>query len=312
MLETQFDVRPMTIGAEIIGLASGNESNPANRSALYEAWLRYGFLLFRDIATSEQHLAISRCFGELEMHPFPEVRCRDNPLLTELGGSTRTVGYVYDGSELRVNRLAWHRDSAFTPDVCKGAMLRMVETPPSEGETAFADTAAAYDDLPDMVKARLEGLEYKASFRLNPMTLTWPRAFWRTARPATSDEDPQGGFRQEDTEATATFPAIVHPAVLRHPESGRTCLFLSPNHVDHFLGMALTESEALLKYLVRHMLQPRYVYEHRWSVNDAILWDNRRVMHAAMGWKPGQMRRALRTTLAGPLRTGRLYDASPA
>jgi taurine dioxygenase len=60
------------------------------------------------------------------------------------------------------------------------------------------------------------------------------------------------------------------------------------------------------------MLQPRYVYAHRWAVNEAILWDNRRFMHAANGWRPDQPRRALRTTLAGALRTGRLFEEEAA
>jgi taurine dioxygenase len=102
----------------------------------------------------------------------------------------------------------------------------------------------------------------------------------------------------------------VHPAVLVHPESGRKCIFLSPTYVDFFLGMSQSESDELLQYLVRHMVQARYVYKHHWSVNDAIVWDNRRMMHAAVGNKPGDRRRGLRTTLAGQLRTGRYFEES--
>ena len=96
--------------------------------------------------------------------------------------------------------------------------------------------------------------------------------------------------------------------VLAHPESGRKCLFLSPTYVDRFLGLDQAESDALLRRLTAHMLQPRYVYRHRWRVNDAIVWDNRRFMHAGMGNRPGEPRFGLRTTLAGPLRTGRYFD----
>lgn len=103
---------------------------------------------------------------------------------------------------------------------------------------------------------------------------------------------------------------MVHPAVLVHPESGRKCIFLSPTYIDHFLSMAPSASDALLRYLVEHMVQPRYVYKHHWSVNDAIVWDNRRMMHAAVGNEPGDRRRGLRTTLAGQLRAGRFFDES--
>ena len=70
------------------------------------------------------------------------------------------------------------------------------------------------------------------------------------------------------------------------------------------------ESQALFSKLVDHLLQDRYVYTHRWRINDALAWDNRRCMHAAAGTPIGQRRRGLRTTLAGDWVVGRLYDQS--
>jgi taurine dioxygenase len=311
MSKNQFSVRSMVVGAEIIGLPVGGESDPGIQEALYAAWLEHGILLFRDIDSTVRHLALSRCFGELEIHPFPEARAEENPLFIELGGRKTTPAFLYDGADLRVNRIPWHRDTAYTPDICKGAMLRMLEAPPVEGETLFADTAMAYEDLPAHVKARLEGLEYRASLRLGTLEQTRPGALWETAREATQEEDPYAG-RQTPYDATAQsrYPSVVHPAVLVHPESGRKCIFLSPTYVDFFLGMSQSESDELLQYLVRHMVQARYVYKHHWSVNDAIVWDNRRMMHAAVGNKPGDRRRGLRTTLAGQLRTGRYFEES--
>ena len=113
-------------------------------------------------------------------------------MFIELGGRKTTPAFLYDGADLRVNRIPWHRDTAYTPDICKGAMLRMLEVPPVEGETLFADTAMAYEDLPAHVKARLEGLEYRASLRLGTLEQTRPGALWQTAREATREEDPQG------------------------------------------------------------------------------------------------------------------------
>jgi alpha-ketoglutarate-dependent taurine dioxygenase len=72
--------------------------------------------------------------------------------------------------------------------------------------------------------------------------------------------------------------------------------------------MSQAESDELLSYLVDHMLKPRYVHQHKWSINEAIVWDNRRVMHASPGNKPGEPRKGLRTTLAGAVRTGRYFD----
>jgi taurine dioxygenase len=301
---------PMAVGAEVEGLAIAPPIPEAVRQALYDAWLARGVLVFRGVDTPEKHIALSRCFGELEIHPFPEARAAEDPLFIEIGGAKQTAPLVYDETDLKVNRIPWHRDTAYTPGICKGAVLRMLEVPPVEGETLFADTAMAWDDLPDAMKQRLEGLEYKATLRLGNIDQTRPGALWRTAREATAEEDPAGAVRRiyEDS-AVARYPSVVHPAVLTHPESGRRCIFLSPTYVDGFLGLGAAESDELLRFLVAHQTQARYVYKHRWSPNDAILWDNRRFMHAAVGNRPGDRRRGLRTTLAGQLQTGRYYEA---
>lgn len=310
MSSKAFVVRSMPVGAEISGLRPGAEADADVAAALYAAWLQHGILLFRNVDSAARHLTLSRCFGELEIHPFPEARAEENPLFIELGGKKTTPAFVFDG-HVRVNRLPWHRDTAYTPDICKGAMLRMLEAPPAEGETLFADTALAYDDLPADVKVRLDRLEYKASLRLGTLEQTRPGALWETAREATSEEAPGACNKVPYApSAQSRYPSVIQPAMLVHPESGRRCVFLSPTYVDFFLGMSQSESDELLRYLVRHMTQARYVYKHRWSVNDAIVWDNRRMMHAAVGNKLGEPRRGLRTTLAGQLRTGRYFDQS--
>jgi taurine dioxygenase len=191
-------------------------------------------------------------------------------------------------------------------------MLRMLEVPEQDGETLLADTAMAWDDLSIDLNNTLESLEFKATIRTAHLkTVGHPGLLWDSVRLADEDAFPGNTERSaRDGAIDARYPSEIHPAVLTHPESGRKCLFLSPTYVDFFLGMDRAESDALLWGLTRHMLQPKYVYRHRWRVNDAILWDNRRFMHAGMGNRPGEPRFGLRTTLAGPLRTGRYFDES--
>jgi taurine dioxygenase len=308
-----FSLTPLSVGAEVVGLKLEFPMNEDTKRQLYAAWLDYGILIFRNVGSIDAHIALSQVFGELEIHPFPEARARENPLFIEIGGEKQLPAFVFDESDLRVNRIPWHRDTAYTPGICKGAVLRMLEVPPVHGETLFADTAIAYDELPEDVKHRLAGLEYKASLRLGIINQTRPGALWRTARAATAEEDPRGVRRQlYDNEAEARYPPVIQPAVLIHPESDRRCIFLSPTYVDYFLGMEQAESDALLRFLVEHTTQPRYVYKHKWCVDDAILWDNRRFMHAAVGNRVEDRRRGLRTTLAGALNTGRYFEDTAA
>ena len=310
MVSPELSIVPMRVGARVAGLPLGSESDPTVRRTLYDAWLAHGFLVFSGIDSIERHLAISRCFGELELHPMPEVRSKLNPLLIDLGGAKRNASYMYDDQDLRINRIPWHRDTAYTPDICKGAMLRMVEVPVHEGETLLADTAMAYDDLPQSMKRTLETLEYKATLRLGPIKQTRPGAIWTRVRPSKTEEDPACPPSEDNPAVVRRYPSVVHPAVLTHPESARRCIFLSPTYVDQFLGLTAIESEELLADLTGHMLQPRYTYEHKWQADDAILWDNRRCMHAGRGNRLDEPRWGLRTTLAGALRTGRFFSES--
>ncbi len=295
-------LREMTIGCEVNGLQPGDEHDPGVRQQLLEAWLRNGLLIFRQVASTEQHLALSRIFGDLEQHPLEFMRAEHEPLLMELGGKRqRGRALVYDEGEVRLGRLPWHRDTAYTPDICKGAMLRMLEVPSRHGETLFADTASAYDALPAEMKTRLEGLEYTAALR--PIHESTRGATWTKMRLATQSEDPLGFDSALNSQPDG--PVVVHPLVVTHPESHRKCLFLSPKDSLGILELPNNESDSLLDYLTNHLCDPRFVYKHAWAPDDAVLWDNRRIIHAALGYEVGEQRRAVRTTLAGSLRTGR-------
>jgi taurine dioxygenase len=126
-------------------------------------------------------------------------------------------------------------------------------------------------------------------------------------RDARDDEFPEGvtPFRPGAYPDKSRFPPVIMPAVLTHADSGRKCLFISPMNVDYFLGMDRAESDALLAELVAHMTSERFVYKHRWSPDDALIWDNRRFIHAAFGNRPGATRRGLRTTLATKFKVAR-------
>jgi taurine dioxygenase len=246
----------------------------------------------------------------LEVHPVVYLRAEESPFLMKVGHEVSNP-YVYGNTEIVLGRVAWHRDTAFTANVAKGAVLRIIETPPIGGETLFCDTARAYDDLPFPLKKRLEGLEYRASLKKTPMEQNSWGAIWDSVRALTEEEAKRSGVT---TSSKASFrpvpelPPVIHPAVLAHPESGRHCLFLSPKEFDYFLDMSRSDSDELYAELMHHLLLDDYVYEHSWQVDDAVAWDNGRFMHAATGSRVGDRRRGLRTTLAGEWTIGRWYN----
>jgi taurine dioxygenase len=297
----------MAVGAEVSGLAPGSEQDSQVRRALYEAWLQHAFLVFRDVEAPSQQIAISKCFGELELHPVPEIRVPENPYLVEFGGAGRAIAYVYD-QDVRAGRIPWHRDTAFTLAVCKGAMLRVIRPTREGGETMLADTARAYDELPAQLKARIDDLEYRTILRSDPLTHLGPWAGWTQVRLPTEHEDPLVADRAPIQNKQERYPSVVHPVVLPHPDSRRRCIFITPRDFDCFLGMSRAESDELLRELVGHMTQAKYVYTHVWRAGDALLWDNLRCVHAACGYSPLEDRYAQRTTLAGAVHSGRYFD----
>jgi taurine dioxygenase len=299
------------VGAEVTGLEGVESFDADTARALNRAWWDYGILVFRGIATAEAHLALSRAFGEIEIHPMPELRDPENPYFFPLGGD-RVHAVVFDEKDVIVNRIPWHRDTGYMPTMCMGAMLRMLEVPERGGETLLGDTAAAFDALPADLRQRLEGLEYLVNpsngVHDSPKLGTW----WSTWREARDDEYTHGVEPFHPTPGQmpdkSKFPATILPAVFVHPDSGRKCLFISPMNAERFLGMDRKESDDLLAFLVAHMTDPRFVYRHHWRVNDAVIWDNRRFVHAAFGNPLGEKRRGLRTTLATKFLVGRYAD----
>ena len=276
---------------------------PEVARALYDTWLEFGVLVFPRAGVSEEiQLALSRVFGELDVHPLEMLRVEGHEEIAPFGNLERpgTV-FIVDGERIG-GYLYWHQDMAYTPNLCKGAMLRMLRIPARGGDTLFCDTAKAYDELPEEWKQRIEGLETLQLVRTSPPERPWGMAGHR-ARIAGPDEDPADPLPQLEE-----LPLVRHPMVVTHPESGRRSLLLSPQGYGRILGMDRDEGDALFDRIVGHALQERFCYRHTWDVHDMVLWDNRRTMHMAAGYPFGEIRVAHRTTLKEPFAAGRIFE----
>ena len=294
-----FEVKalPGGTGAEVV-LDPAAPLDAETRKGLYDVWLDAAIVLFRGQGVdAERHLALSRCFGELEVHPVESIRLPGTPEIITLNnrGEDPMIHY-YDGVPI-ANRIPWHTDMIYTTTPCRGAMLRMIENPAEGGETGWIDTAAAYDALPEETKQRIDGLEARFDFRADICDM-------RFARPPKLRHGDEGSVKFPD------FPTVIHPLVWTHPESGRRSLNLSPVQLTDVVDLPLAEGDALLEELVAHVLSGRFTYVHTWAVNDLVLWDNWRTMHTAFGIPPECEREVQRTTLKGAWATGRLAESA--
>lgn len=283
------------VGAEITGLDLDKPVDQATTELLNEAWLQAGVLLFRDVGESpEKQIALSKCFGELEVHPIVDIRVEGYPELIWLSNVDKRTApiYRYEGKRT-VGRIPWHTDMVYTTSPGRGALLRMIKMPERGGETGWIDTAAVYDALPEATKQKIEGLEAKFEFILDPREMLF-------GRPEQVELESEGDM------VFPEFPDVVHPLVWEHPLSGRKALNVSTLHLRSIIDMPEEEGSALLTELVEHALNPEFRYVHDWNPNDMVLWDNWRTMHSAFGHAPELERLVHRTTISANHPFGRL------
>jgi taurine dioxygenase len=180
----------------------------------------------------------------------------------------------------------WHSDWSFLETPPAATLLRAQTIPPVGGDTLFVDASRAWDALSDAMKAVLAPL--------------------RAVHSARQSYGTKGVFAR-DTEAR-TMKIIVseeadgsltHPLVRTHPVTGRKALYISPVYTVGIEGFTPEESKALLGFLFAHLTQEEFIYRHRWTVGDLLMWDNRCTMHFAEGGYDGHLRVMHRTTVQG-------------
>jgi taurine dioxygenase len=176
----------------------------------------------------------------------------------------------------------WHTDHSYDTAPAMGSVLLAIETPPTGGDTLFADMYAAYDALSDGLKATLATLKARHAS---------DHVFGETSVYAFTDRPDLGGHK--DT------PEAIHPMVITHPGSGKKALYVNPAFTTGIVGWSREESMALLGYLYAHAIKPQFVHRFQWRPGSMAIWDNRCTWHQALNDYPGQYRLMHRITLDG-------------
>jgi taurine dioxygenase len=254
-------------GAEVRGLDCGAlDADVA--AALRAAWREHRLLIFRETVRSDDDLvALGACFGELRPSriPSPLTKRPELMVVTNILVDGKLAGGFPDGE------IEWHYDGMHQEEPYSGAILYAQEVPSSGGETRFADMCRAYDGLPEATKARVRGLKALSTFDY-------------------TTRDGEGKQLSDDT------PRAVHPIARELPD-GRTSIFVAKLMTDHILDIPAAESKAILNELYEQMSRPEFAYEHPWRPGEAVLWDNRSVVHARNDFSDQERRLLKRVTL---------------
>jgi taurine dioxygenase len=269
-----FQVRRLgaSLGAEILGVDLKAPMDDDAFAAFEAALVEHKVLAVRDqFLTTEQHVAFSRRFGELEVHPmrpqgqFPEILVldnhKDNPVL-----STDV----------------WHSDTTFRKTPTKYTILRCEIMPEFGGDTLWANMETAHDGLSDTFRAMISGLRAVHDFQ------NFRVLFKNT------DEDRIKLHRMEDM-----FPNPSHPVVRTHPVTGRKSIYVNPQFTLRIEGLEPAESRAILDVLFAQARVPEYQFRIRWTPGTIVFWDNRSTQHYAANDYYPQRRRMERTAVAG-------------
>jgi alpha-ketoglutarate-dependent taurine dioxygenase len=172
----------------------------------------------------------------------------------------------------------WHMDGSYEAIPPFATVLTPRVLSSEGGQTEFANTYAAFEDLPADEQAYLETLRVV-----------------HTMRATMSDAVPDAGLEQY--QLWLRYPRPVYPLVWRH-KSGRKSLVLSKS-CSHVVGLHPAESRSLLDRLIGHATQEKYVYRHVWQMGDLLIWDNTGTMHRVRPYDPNCGRELHRFTLNG-------------
>jgi len=273
------EFRPVkgAFGCEIVGGDKTLAFDEPTFRAIEQAWFRHSFLLFRGLTmTPAQHVSFTRRLGPLHIMTPPQYNLPGLPEVFVVSNA------VEEGREVGMKRvgLGFHTDGEDKVIPNAASFLHALAVPPEGGDTIFADMYAAWDALPASTRARVAGRSARFS-RVELHHVHYP------LEPALTDAQKRAR------------PDVFHPIARRHPRSGRTALYIGRWAID-VEGMAKDEGRALVEQLQAHSREERFQYRHRWRVGDALLWDNRCMLHCATGFDDSRhVRKMYRTTLEG-------------
>ncbi|UUO15297.1 TauD/TfdA dioxygenase family protein [Dolichospermum heterosporum] len=265
------------IGAKIKGVNLADHLSDEIISEIRKALVEYKVIFFRgQELDANGQVDFARRFGEITTA---------HPTVPSLPGHPEVLDLDYSRTVARANN--WHTDVTFVDRPPLGSVLRALVIPPAGGDTIWANSVTAYQDLPEHLRNLADKL-----WAVHSNAYDYATAF----------DIPEEVKSYRDV-FTSTVYETLHPVVRIHPESGEKGLFIG-GFVRQIRGLSPTESADIIRLLQSYITRPENTVRWRWKVGDVAFWDNRATQHYAIADYGDQPRRVQRVTIAGDLPLG--------
>jgi taurine dioxygenase len=267
------------LGATIRGLDAAKPVSERDLGQVLAALGQYGVLRFPDQQLDEDGV---RRFSQM----FGDIQGPSSGALTESGKERPVVGILSNIKESGKYIGAadagqdWHTDMSYRDVIGFVNVLYGIRIPRRDGRplggTEFSNMHAAYDALPEEIKARLANATVTHTFE----------KFWEHMR-----QNKNSGRPPMTEEQRRRRPPVVHKLFLTHPLTGRKVLYCNPGYSIRINDLPEAESDSMLRFLYDHQLRKQFRYTHQWTENDLLVWDHIGTIHRAIAdYQPDEIR----------------------
>ncbi|UMP00940.1 TauD/TfdA family dioxygenase [Amycolatopsis sp. EV170708-02-1] len=277
-IDTHVEVRKISgrIGAQVLGVDPAGELDAATVAFVTDALHEHKALVFSGVDLDDAgQQRFAEHFGELT---------KAHPTVPSVDGEPAIL--PVDSEQGRANQ--WHTDVTFVLNPPKASTLRSLVVPPYGGETLIANSAAAYRDLPEPLRAFADTLRAEHT-----------NDYDYAKAPETLDEAEQERRKVFVSQKFRT----VHPVVRVHPVTGERGLYIG-GFAQRIVGLSKGESRDILRLLQSYVTRPENVVRVSWEPNQLVLFDNRITQHYAVDNYDDLPRRLNRVTVAGDVPVG--------
>ena len=250
-------------GLEILDIDLNEELSDSDFSEILECFYQHSVLLFRGQSlTPPAQAALCHRFGQPKIETRKQFNFQECPEVSTIGNILAKNGKQL--SFFARGGFGWHTDGSAACHVNAATFLYSVEVPRAGGDTLFLSIADAYERAPDHLKSRLESVSVLSSFHAHNDPLL--------------ESDPESFIPLTSTERDA-LPPVWHKLVQVHPVTGRKVFYLNLDPLE-FDGIDEQTGRELLTEVVDLASHPDYVYRHRWTPGELIIWDNHSLLHS--------------------------------